>query len=247
MLRLWVDSYRASTGSRTGVAMSVAIHALLIAASVEATRAPEGVTPQHALANRIYYIPPPDRAPSQERVVERIQFLSLGVSASGMRFVDAPTGEHVGGTPSDVAGDVRGLDSINAPELPQIRGLGDVYTEIEVDYQVERDPLSAAPAYPQALLQQGVEGSTQVRYVVDTTGQADVASLVVLRTTHPAFAAAVREALPGMRFASARVGAQKVRQLVEQEFSFRIDTLLLRAKNALAGAGTKMLPDSLPH
>jgi TonB family protein len=72
------------------------------------------------------------------------------------------------------------------------------------------------------MLKRKIEGSVFVRYVVDTSGFADVASFEVLRSTHDDFTAAVRAALPDMRFNPARIGKRRVRQLVEQEFSFRI-------------------------
>jgi len=59
-------------------------------------------------------------------------------------------------------------------------------------------------------------------FVVDTTGRADVASFKVIRTTHELFATAVKNALPRMRFIPAEVGDRKVRQLVQQPFSFAI-------------------------
>ena len=48
------------------------------------------------------------------------------------------------------------------------------------------------------------------------------ASLEVLRSTHTDFTDAVRSALPDMRFNRPRIGRRRVRQLVEQEFSFKI-------------------------
>src|SRR4051794_38461981 len=67
MLRLWVESYRErpTAWGRASALLSVAAHTVLIGAFVEATRAPEGVEPQHALANRVFFIPPPNRIPSQ--------------------------------------------------------------------------------------------------------------------------------------------------------------------------------------
>jgi hypothetical protein len=57
---------------------------------------------------------------------------------------------------------------------------------------------------------------------VDTTGFADLESLEVLKSTNDGFVRAVRDALPYMRFSPAKIGPQKVRQLVEQSFTFRI-------------------------
>jgi len=65
-------------------------------------------------------------------------------------------------------------------------------------------------------------GYVNARYVVDTTGFADTSSFEVMKATNPEFITAVREALPYMRFKPAKIGAMKVRQLVEQQFSFKI-------------------------
>ena len=97
-----------------------------------------------------------------------------------------------------------------------------VFTILEVDTAVVRSQMSAAPAYPLALLDKKIEGMVLARYVVDTTGFADTTSFEVIRSTHPGFVDAVKEALPYMRFQPAKIGGMKVRQLVEQQFSFRI-------------------------
>ena len=59
-------------------------------------------------------------------------------------------------------------------------------------------------------------------FVVDTAGRVDVSSFKVVRTSHDLFAAAVKNALPRMRFFPAEIGDRKVRQLVQQPFSFAI-------------------------
>jgi TonB family protein len=95
-------------------------------------------------------------------------------------------------------------------------------TEVEVDSVVERDPNSAAPRYPPKLLAHNIEGSTFVHYVVDTTGRVDTLTIQVVRASHPQFAQSVREALALMKFRPAMQSSHKVRQWVEQNFSFRI-------------------------
>jgi TonB family protein len=103
---------------------------------------------------------------------------------------------------------------------------------LEVDSAVVYDPTSAAPEYPAHLQSRGIEGFTSVRYVVDTTGLVDTMTYRVLTSSHADFAVAVRRALPGMHFRPALQSGQKVRQLVEQTFRFRIaipsDTLVPR-------------------
>jgi hypothetical protein len=62
---------------------------------------------------------------------------------------------------------------------------------------------------------------------VDTTGLADTTTFVVLASTNPEFIVAVKNVLPFMRFQPAKIGPMRVRQLVQQQFSFKIsgDTL----------------------
>lgn len=96
------------------------------------------------------------------------------------------------------------------------------FTELEVDSAAIRDPSSAGPAYPTKLLELKLEGSTTARFIVDSTGHVDVASLEILDSSHPDFTQAVRDVLPRMRYQPARMGKRPVAQLVEQRFGFRI-------------------------
>jgi len=95
-----------------------------------------------------------------------------------------------------------------------------VYISPEVDREVARDPSSVGPVYPESLLVRGIEGSVSMKFIVDTTGRADLASADVISSTNPAFERAVRVALPGMRFVPALLGDRYVRQWVEQDFRF---------------------------
>jgi outer membrane biosynthesis protein TonB len=100
---------------------------------------------------------------------------------------------------------------------------------LDVDSTVVRLPSSAAPEYPPALVAAHIQGSVTARYVVDTTGQADTSTFAVLESTNPAFVGAVREALPHMRFTAAMTGSRKVRQMVQQEFLFRLENTRLES------------------
>jgi hypothetical protein len=79
------------------------------------------------------------------------------------------------------------------------------------------------PKFPESLRATYTEGSVKAQWVVDTTGKAEHGSFRILRSRHPDFAEAVREAVLRMRFEPARLGGRPVRQLVEQEFNFHID------------------------
>lgn len=101
-------------------------------------------------------------------------------------------------------------------------GADNVYFEFQVEKPVMPAPNTGQPKYPDILRQAGVEGDVLATFEVDTTGRANVASFKVLRATHELFSTAVKNALPTMRFIPAEVGGKKVKQLVQQPFTFAI-------------------------
>lgn len=92
----------------------------------------------------------------------------------------------------------------------------------QVEKAVQILPGGSSPRYPDILRQAGVEGEVLAQFVVDTTGHVETTSFRVLKSSHELFSIAVKQALQGMRFLPAEVGGRKVRQLVEQPFSFSI-------------------------
>jgi protein TonB len=99
---------------------------------------------------------------------------------------------------------------------------GSPMLENQVEKAVIAIPGTATPRYPAMLQSAGLEGDVRAQFVVDTLGRVEQGSVRTLDTTHDLFAAAVREALTRARFRPAEVGGHKVRQLVEQTFTFRI-------------------------
>jgi protein TonB len=95
------------------------------------------------------------------------------------------------------------------------------YFEFQVEKQVEQLP-GVAPRYPDMLKSSNIEGEVLAQFVVDTTGRADMSQFKVLKTTHELFAQAVRNALPNMRFRPAEIGGRKVKQMVQQPFTFAL-------------------------
>jgi len=96
------------------------------------------------------------------------------------------------------------------------------YFEFQVEKPVVPAPGSTSPRYPDMLRQAGVEGEVLAQFVVDTTGRAEANSLKILKSSHDLFVQSVRNALPQMRFIPAEVGGRKVKQLVQQPFTFSI-------------------------
>ena len=96
------------------------------------------------------------------------------------------------------------------------------YFEFQVEKPVVPAPGSVAPRYPDMLRQAGVEGEVLAQFVVDTTGKAEPGSLKILKSSHDMFIQSVKNALPNMKFIPAEVGGRKVKQLVQQPFTFSI-------------------------
>jgi len=224
-MRLWKTSYALRNPRGKAGLVSVATHAVLIAAWV-ANTLPGSSLASDSLANRVYYIPPPNKpmVPRETREVVRYLTLTPGSGLGpGPTDIDArrPSTSLVAST---TAGGERADSTLPPPPQPVVGDpAGDsVFTELDVDSAVVRSQSSAAPAYPLDLLAKHVEGTVIARYIVDTTGFADTTSFEVVSSTNPAFIRSVREALPYMRFSPAKIGQHKVRQLVEQPFTFRI-------------------------
>jgi periplasmic protein TonB len=95
-------------------------------------------------------------------------------------------------------------------------------TSATVDRTVVPLPGNAPPRYPSILANAGVEGEVTMQYVVDTLGRVEPNSVRAMRGDRPAFERAVRDALERMAFVPAEAGGRKVRQLVEQTFTFAI-------------------------
>lgn len=94
------------------------------------------------------------------------------------------------------------------------------------DFQVEKPAQwiqgTGSTKYPEMLKQSGIQGSVMAQFTVDTLGKAEMGTFKVLKSSHELFVVAVRNALPTMRFLAAEQGGKKVRQVVQQEFSFTI-------------------------
>ena len=225
MMRLWREEYTRPVRRGPSTAMSVVVHGTLIVLAVIATNPPPSLMSLWELANRIYYIAPPSRIAASDAGIAQLKYAEFAPIGPGSGFARSPvpTGEPnrrelVFGPPGDL-----GTELFSKAESHRVRGSDSVFSVVDVDSAVTTDPTSAAPQYPEALRKLGVEGFVQVRYVVDSTGLADPSSLEVVSATRFEFAMAVRSALPGMHFNPARIGVRRVRQLVVQDFNFRIE------------------------
>src|SRR3954471_6157239 len=96
------------------------------------------------------------------------------------------------------------------------------YFEFQVEKQVQQIPGTGNLRYPDMLRSANVEGEVLAQFVVDADGRYEAGSFKVLKSSHELFTQAVKNALPNMRFYPAEVGGQKVKQLVQQPFTFSL-------------------------
>jgi TonB family protein len=174
---------------------------------------------------RVFFLLPPDRVDVRLHQTEIIRWGRLGADFEDGKHLTRP-GE--GRRVREPAYGARGWGERSGArgELPFGRAPAfvpdTVFSVLEVDEMVERYEGSDAPVYPRDLLAVGAEGLVQATYVVDTTGRVDTTTIQVVRSDDPRFTESVRSALGRMRFRPARHGGKPVRQLVEQQFRFRI-------------------------
>jgi len=172
---------------------------------------------ESVIESALRYLLPPDR-PSVPSSEERVRWSASQAGAVPVARPDVYSESRTpAGTPTPAE-----RDGAAPVPLAEAAAAENAFTLLDVDTVAVRDPTSAVPAYPRLLERQGIEGMAVVRFVVDSTGRADVETFRIIETNHPLFGAAVREALPGMKFHPATVGPRKVRQMVEIPFGFQI-------------------------
>jgi protein TonB len=208
-----------------GLATSAALHGLVLFLAVRATL--HATQPAANPAQKIAFIeektdaqPPKPAAP-----------LSVPVR-KGFRVLTAPVNIPVSMPDIDLArpatnpDDFRGVGPeggrANGVDIPAPPNENQIYDASQVEKPASLIAGPNAPHYPDMLKAAGVEGDVVVSFVVDTTGRVDLSRLTIVRSTHTLFEAAVRAALPRMRFLPAEVSGRRVRQLVQLPFVFHI-------------------------
>jgi hypothetical protein len=219
MMKLWLNRYLRSATPLPSAALSTAVHSIVIAAAVFATanaRVEDVDISDHSIAR---FLAPPNREAGRQPQREMIKYVALSIpEVVGQGTVLQPADSVLQAQP------ISGLDERDAPLLEELAGADSVFSVLQVDSAASRYEWSAAPSYPPKMLEGKLEGSVAAQWIVDEEGYADTSSLVIVQATHPDFAKSVRDALPYMRFRPAKIGANVVRQLVQQDFTFRITT-----------------------
>jgi protein TonB len=162
-------------------------------------------------------VPPPVSVPTKIPSIDLSKAVTNEADFSGKGIA--------GGTDKGVKGGTGDADSkgkeAGEVKKPEEEHHGP-YMEFQVEKTVERIG-GASPEYPSQLKDQGVEGSVVAQFVVNESGHADLGTLKILSSSNPAFTAAVKEALPRMKFSAAQIGGKKVDQLVQMPFQFHLN------------------------
>lgn len=241
MRMLWLHTGGAPAAPGPAVALSVVAHLALIGGAIYGSgRAAQAL--EARVSEQVFYLPPPDRAPASPRVAPRIRFIALPEG------VPQPATQQRGDTPAGARGTAPApaptpseQDEASQRAQPAVSADDSVYSILTVDQGAVRDETSAAPIYPPELIAQQVEGSVLTRYVIDSAGRVEAGSLEVLAVGHAGFVPAVRAALPLMHFHPATIAGRHVRQMVEQNFVFR-----LTAPAPVAAEHTRVAPLPAP-
>jgi TonB family protein len=199
------------------------VHVGLVALVVLATRSANGLP--EATRNVVpLFLIPLDHTPELPRESRLPAFSPFGNEHSTGTMIVRSGPEGADLFPGGSGSGRRGIGGDSGMLIPGIRGarVDSVFSIMSVDSAVRRYPESAAPVYPQELIDRAVEGEVFAEFVVDTTGSVDTTSIRIKTSTHPEFAASVLEALPRMQFYPAIRNLRRVRQRVEQHFRFKI-------------------------
>ena len=232
MLTTLIASRPARHPTTNGTAASLALHVAVIATMLVATTQRDVFTPPSGSTRIVPLVAPsaPRPAPQPPQAApprtSTAPTTAPTVPAVEVPAVSVPTDVPVG-IPTDIAPAVDlpagdgglGANTAGGDMTPIGSGDGALGAE-SVDVPAALRANSPLPRYPDILRQSRLEGGVRVRFVVDENGRAELATLTVLESTHPAFVESVRNVLPRLRFTPARVGRERVRQVVEIPFGF---------------------------
>jgi periplasmic protein TonB len=215
-----------------GFVVSTVVHLTLIALAVQATGLTAAPRPKPDITDVVIYKTPlparptplrPDVQPrpsnSSGQTIPAPPTLPLTISDSIPDTLPEPGA--MKGLLDHLFDSTRGPIASHPDGMPNVAG-GPPLPENLVEKAVVALPGSAVPRYPGLLQSAGVDGHVRAQFVVDTLGRVEQGTFRALESTHDLFTAAVREALVRARFSPAEAGGRKVRQLVEQTFTFSI-------------------------
>src|SRR3954466_2011821 len=194
-----------------GTVFSFIFHTILIVAAVQGTLS-AGQKLEKAKAEKVEFVqvkkeepPPPKEQPKVEvppgvvaapQPPKGFQILSAPIKIPDVipdidlnkqvtREEDFSGKGAVGGTNRGVAGGV-----------PQALNSDQPLFDFQVEKPAASNPANQAPSYPNQLRAANIEGQVVAKFVVDTTGRADMKTFEIVKSDHELFTSAVRNVLP---------------------------------------------------
>ena len=239
MLRTLLESNAAPTRRRGGMIVSIGLHTAAIALAVVATARANLGPPDIVRAKfdppPIYTSMPPrprdDHSlpvPDKEwRCICTVDVLpDLPVPPVKISAELPPIEDKLPPIPEEFRGEGRagwlGEEGMGSRDGRVGSDSASIHTFMTVDRAARPKQSNPSPIYPATLRSAQLEGVVVARFVVDTSGLAEPASIEIKDTTHPLFGDAVRQALLRSRYEPAMADNRKVRQLVEQRFTFTL-------------------------
>ena len=233
MLNNLLESQPKKQRSPGATAFSIVFHSALIAAAVYAT-ANAAIENEKPKQEEVKFVetpkePPP---PEPEKTPPPPDVVAAPPPPKGFQVLTAPvkipdvipdidlskkvTDEADFSGKGVAGGTAKGVVGGTAPATDQ------PYFEFQVEKPVVVAGTPPTPNYPDMLRTSGVEGEVLAQFVVDTTGRVEMSTFKVLKSSNDLFTAAVKNVLPRYRFIPAETGGRKVKQLVQQPFTFAL-------------------------
>jgi TonB family protein len=226
MLQVLVESRAVRARSGSWAVVSIVLHSALIGLALYfTTRTIERAVPSERVEQIIYTAPAPAPAPVTATSVAAsvpiaISRLSFAVPTQIVPQVEFPASDIFSRVLTELNSSTSG-STIGAP-IGTAAPAGGIYTAATVDRIVVPLPGNSSPAYPTRLSNAGVEGEVLARFVVDSTGGVEAASIEIMQASHALFGDAVKQWLRTNRYSPAQVGGRPVRQLVQQRIGFTL-------------------------
>jgi protein TonB len=234
MLSTLIESRRTRSRSRGATAISVIVHAGVIAFVAAVTAHVSDRTAAAAPVPDVVYFHPADAVPSHKEPSP------AGPPAPSQpeiptlpfRHIEVPLTTPIGIPPVDLS--VPPIDpgqftidgAKNGSALgtgsPMSSGGSSAYSAWQVEKAVVPLAGNPKPEYPSMLQSGHVEGEVLAQFVVDTTGRVDMSSFRAIQATNELFVQSVRRALAEWKFRPAEVEGRKVKQLVQMPLTFRV-------------------------
>lgn len=217
---------RARAGGKFGgsTTLSIAIHALLAYAAIQATIGAGREFAEDKLDTTMVFVQPEEKKEEEKQPEVKLEepkgFTAL-LAPVNIPTNIPPINLNEKFDPKDFSGIgiEKGISALTATDVKI--DPGQAFIEASVDEKPERISTPSLD-YPDLLRQAGIEGTVVIEVIIDTLGRAEPGSLRVVQSTNKAFELPARDAVLKSVYRPGRVRGQAVRVLVQVPISFSI-------------------------